>query len=163
MAGVPTGGSVTVACKLPAGIFMRVFKQEKYNVPVLGGGTREETRSIPCSETIKINGNAVPFGKAPPFTIAGGYALTPNVPADIALTWMEQNKGSDLVKNNLIFIHEKTEYAEKRAKELRATKSGLEPLDVGVMRKDGREMPKDSRWPARLNPNLTGISTDVRD
>ncbi len=163
MAGVPTGGSVTVACKLPAGILMRVFNQEKYNVPVLGGGTREEMRSIPCSETIKINGNLVPFGQAPPFIIAGGYALTPNVPADIALTWMEQNKSSDLVKNNLIFIHEKTEYAEKRAKELKATKSGLEPLDVGTMRKDGREMPKDPRWPARLNPNLTGVSTDIRE
>ena len=163
MAGIPTGGTVCVACKLPAGIIMRVFKQEKYNVPVLGGGTREEMRAIPVGDQIKINGNEVPFGKAPPFVIAGGYALTPNVPADIALTWIEQNKGSDLVKNNLIFIHEKTEYAEKRAKELKATKSGLERLDVGVTHKAGREMPKDPRWPARLNPNLTGVSTDIRE
>ena len=115
------------------------------------------------SRTIPLGINIITGCATTPFMIAGGYALTPNVPADTALAYMEQNKSSDLVKNNLIFIHEKPEYVEKRAKELKATKSGLEPLDVVTTHKNGREIPKDPRWPARLNPNLSGVSTDVRD
>ena len=38
--------TVVVACKHPPGILMRVFKNEEYDVPVLGGGTRKEFRSI---------------------------------------------------------------------------------------------------------------------
>ena len=167
MAGIPTGGTVTVACKIPAGIWMRVFEKDEYDMPVLGGGTRKESRALPKGEPIKINGPAVPFGKVPPFMIKGGYALTPNVPADIAQEFMRQNANSDMVKNNLIFIHEKHEYAEKRAKELKAVKSGLEPLDIGTMRKDGREMPRDVRWPARIpgphGTNLSTVATDVRE
>ena len=163
MAGIPTGGTCVIASKHPPGIFMRVFKREEFDTPVLGGGTRRESRGVTVGDTIKINGPAVPYGKAPPFVIAGGYALTPNVPLDFATSWMEQNKDSALVKNNLLFIHEKQEFAEKRAREQKDLKSGLEPLDVGTIFKNGVPAPKDPRWPARVNPNLSGIATDKRN
>jgi hypothetical protein len=155
--------TVVVACKHPPGIVMRVFEREEYDVPVLGGGSRKESRAIAVGEPVKINGPAVPFGQTPSFVIAGGYALTPNVPADVAMAYMEQNKNSALVKNNLIFIHEKPEFAQKQAREQKAVKSGLERLDVGMVTKNGREVPKDPRWPARVNPNLSGVATDKRD
>lgn len=163
----PTGNgsskTVTVACKHPPGILMRVFEMDEYEVPVLGGGMRKERRAVAVGDPIKINGPAVPYGQRPSFVIAGGYALTPNVPADFARAWMEQNKSSDLVKNSVIFIHEKADYATEKAKEQRAVKSGLEPLDVGTTVKNGRQVPKDPRWPARTNPNLSHVATDVRE
>jgi len=157
------GPTVTVACKHPPGIIMRVFKREEYDMPVLGGGTRKESRAIAVGKAVKINGPAVPFGHTPSFVIAGGYALTPNVPADVANAWMEQNKDSDLVQNDIIHFHEKAEFAEKKSKEQSAVKSGLERLDVRTATKNGREVPRDPRWPARTNPNLSGIRTDSRD
>ena len=112
---------------------------------------------------VKINGPAVPFGQTASFVIAGGYAMTPNVPADVAETWMFQNKDSDLVKGNIVFIAKKPAAAEKQAKEQSSVKSGLERLDVGTIHKNGRDVPRDPRWPARTNPNLSVIGSDKRD
>jgi len=155
--------TVTVACKHPAGIIMRVFRMEEYDVPVLGGGTRKEARSLAVGEPVKINGPAVPHGRAPAFVIAGGYALTPNVPAEVAGAWMEQNKDSALVKNHLIYIEKTQARAVSHGKEQDEVKSGLERLDVRMVRKGGRDVPRDPRWPARSNPNLSNIATDKRD
>ena len=154
-------GTVTVACKHPPGILMRVFKSEEYDVPVLGGGTRKEARSVAVGTPIKIRGPAVPHGVSRE-DIAGGYALTPNVPADVAMAWMEQNKHSDLVRNNVIFVQEKHDMARGKAKDQKEVRSGLERLDVGMMDKGGRKVARDPRWPAKINPNLSGVETDNR-
>jgi hypothetical protein len=157
------GATVCVACKHPPGILMRVFKREEYQMPVLGGGMRTETRAVALGDPVRINGPAVPHGRTPGYAIVGGFALTPNVPAEIAKAWMEQNKDSALVQNGLIHIHEKVEGCTSEAKQNRTARSGLEPLDVSTTHKNGREVPKDPRWPARTNPNLSGIQTDKRD
>lgn len=154
---------VSVACKHQPGILMRVFDLTEYDVPVLGGGTRKESRATASEAPIKINGPAVPHGQAPGYLIIGGYAITPNVPAAIATKWMMQNKDSDLVRNNLIFISDKADTVEKKAKEQKEIRSGLERLDVRSIQKDGKEVPRDPRWPAKINPNLSGVSTDLRE
>lgn len=159
----PTGSTVVVACKHPPGIIMQVYRREEYDVPVLGGGTRKESRAVAVGKSIKIHGPAVPFGQTPAFVISGGYALTANVPAELAQKWLEQNKESDLVKNDVLFIAGSSESAEKQAKEQKSVRSGLERLDVGTTHKNGREVPRDPRWPARVNPNLSGVQTDKRD
>ncbi|HEY0120644.1 MAG TPA: hypothetical protein VGC14_02595 [Rhizobium sp.] len=158
-----SASTVVVACKHPPGILMRVFKSEEYDVPVLGGGTRKEFRSVAIGEPVKINGPAVPFGRAPSYPIIGGYALTMNVPADVAKAWFEQNKDSALVKNDVIHMNETMEFAEGQSNEQEEVKSGLERLDVRSVQKNGHNVPRDPRWPAKLNPNLSGVETDTRD
>jgi hypothetical protein len=159
------GPTVTVCCKHPPGIIMQVFKHEEIEVPVNGmpGVTRKEFRAYPASEQIKINGPAVPFGKAPGFVIAGGYALTSNVPADIAKAWVDQNKDNPLVLNKIVYVEEKAENATAKAKDHKAVRSGLEPLNPGTIFKNGQELPSDPRWPRKTNPNLSDIGTDRRD
>lgn len=157
------GETVTFACKHPAGLILRVFDRDEYDVPVLGGGTRKESRAVAIGEPIKINGPATSPGVAPAFVIAGGYALTPNIPADFANKWMADNKASPLVKNNIVFIQKTEASATSKAKEQKAVRSGLERLDPGVVFKNGRPIPKDPRWPARTNPNLSTVETDQRE
>jgi hypothetical protein len=160
MAGTPAGGTVTMACKHPSGLLLRVFEQDSFDVPVLGGGMRKETRGVAVGEPVRVHGPAVPYGQAPKYIIAGGYALTPNVPADFARKWMEQNKDNPIVKNQVVFIMDKQEDARAKAKEQVAVKSGLEPLEPGTVRKNGRDEPRDPRWPKSRNPNLTDVVSD---
>jgi len=152
---------VTIGCKLPNGFYMTVYKSEPHNLPRLGGGTVEEQRAVPLGSPIKINGSAVPFGQRPAFVIAGGYALTQDVPADVAKAWFEQNKHSAMVKNGVVIMHEKD--TRGLAKEQAEIRSGLEPLDVTTKTVNGRTVPRDPRWPPRTNPNLSGVGSDVRD
>lgn len=159
----PSSNTVVVACKHPPGIFMTVYEMGDHRVAALGGGMHVEPRSVAKNKPFKINGPATPFGQAPKGLVVGGYALTSNVPEDLAKAWMEQNKESDLVRNNLIYIADKADNAAAKAKEQKAVKSGLEPLDVATIAKNGQQVHRDPRWPARNNPNVTGISTDARE
>lgn len=100
-------GLVTVACNVSIGIVMEA----------------------PGKESKIIRGPAVKYGEIPAFVISGGYALTPNVDADLYDAWMVANKSSDMVQNHCIFAHAKTSDASAQAKEMIDEKSGLEPLD----------------------------------
>ena len=117
---------VTVASKVK--FIMHVDRLEEYSVPVMGGGTRIEKRGVKVGDGIEINGPAVPFGKAPSFVVAGGYALTPNVPADFYAEWFKQNRESDLVKNNIVYALERSADVATKAREQKEVVSGLEPL-----------------------------------
>jgi hypothetical protein len=136
------GDTVTVACKLPNGVYLRVFEFEEYTEQLLGGGVKQSKRSIPIGEPFKINGNAVKHGKTPrhrivvpggddqdaeiPFT--DGYALTQNVPRDLWERWLSQNKESALVQQKLIYASPNVDRAEARALDQSKIRSGLEPL-----------------------------------
>lgn len=135
------GGKVTVMLKHPSGIIMRLFRQEKYEEPVLGGGVREASRAVLIKEPVRLNGFARPLnGEAPDFLIVGGYASTPNVDADFFEEWMRQNATHPLVVNHLIFAHGSENSARDEAKEKKGLKSGLEPLVPD----------KDDRIPRRI-------------
>jgi hypothetical protein len=150
---VKQSDTITVACKLPNGLLLRVFRFEDYTEQVLGGGTKTSKRAIPIGEPVKINGNAVPHGRAPrhkivvpggesedeavPFT--EGYALTTGVPRAVWEQWLAQNKDSMLVKRNLIYATDTVDRAESRALDQAAVRSGLEPLEE-----------KDPRAPRRI-------------
>lgn len=122
-------GRVTVACKVPNGIVMRVFSMVDDHEPVMGGGTRRVKKAVPVGESVHIFGPAVPFGAAPRVLIAGGYALTTGVPEDIATEYMKQNADGDIVKNQQVFIYATEASARDAALERADIKSGLEPLD----------------------------------
>jgi hypothetical protein len=154
------GQKVTVACKMPNGIILRGFDWNTEDVPVFGGGVKQQKVARPNGTQALINGARFPFGEAPAYAIVGGYALTPNVDAELWDLWFEQNKNSDLVKNKQIFAYEKPEMATDAAKEHKAVRSGLEPINPGVTKDaKGKERPADSRMP-RGTPQITGAVTE---
>jgi hypothetical protein len=159
----PSRSHVTIACKWGPGIFMTIYRQEEDFEMVIGGGQRRVTRAVAITDPVKINGPHVKWGKTPAFVIEGGYALTSNVPADVAEHWMEANKDSPMVRNNLIKICEDQEYLVEECREFQETKSGIERLDTRTIHKNGKEVPRDHRWPTKTNPNLSELATDKRD
>jgi hypothetical protein len=157
------GDTVTIACKFPNGILMSVYDMKDHQVPVLGGGQRTEKRAAAIGEPIKINGPASLEGVSPKCEVVGGYALTFGVPADIAKKWFEDNKDSPLVRNNIIYISANADRARAQGKEMKGERSGFERLDVSTIHQNGREIPKDPRWPRSINPNISDVATDERN
>lgn len=96
--------TVTVCCKYPSGILLRVFQNIDVPVPVPGGGIRSEKQAQQVGPAVKINGPGAPVNRSSPHEIAGGYAMTFGVDADFFERWLDQNRDSDLVKNRLIFV-----------------------------------------------------------
>ncbi len=129
---LPEAGCVTVACKMPRGLILRVFEEFEHHEPVLGGGTRlvKQSREKPGAPRVTIHGNAIPFGRLPKFRIVGDYALTEYVDAQFWKRWWDQNQSLEMVQSNLIFACDVTEDAVARAEEQAELKSGLEPLNT---------------------------------
>lgn len=158
-----SGAKVTVACKLPAGIEMRLFDMVKVRQPLMGGGFREvdEARVRASAGSVFIRGNAVPHNRTPRYRIVApggalftdGFALTANVSKDFFDEWMSQNKDSDLVRNGLIFAHDKADSAAAMAKERIKERSGLEPM---LQEKDPRA-PRPMRLPGG---SISGIESN---
>lgn len=156
-----TANTVTVACKIPAGIFMQGYKMVPHQEPILGGGSRETEIAVPEGARVKINGPAAPQGAVSPHMGLGGYAMTHNVPADTAKAWLEANKDTPMVKNRLVFLAEKPEDVSAKARNAHASLSGLERLDVSTKSENGKQVPSDPRWPRSNNANITAVGTDT--
>lgn len=122
------GTTVTVACKIPNGLALRVMEPYTENELVMGGGTREVTKHREIGEPVMIKGNAV-REKMPPIITHGGYSLTTGVPADFWEKWFEQNKETALVRNNLIYAMPREDSAAAKGREMEEVKSGQERLD----------------------------------
>jgi hypothetical protein len=150
--------TVTVACKLPNGVVLHVDEMVEEHEPVMGGGTRKIQVARRRPETAVINGNAVAVGQTPRHQMFMGYAMTPDVDADLWAKWLEQHKDSLMVKNKLIFAMAGRDNIEAKAKEHADQRSGLEPLDptfkVGT---NGAIIPNDPRYPRSMNPNLSAV------
>jgi hypothetical protein len=135
--------SVTVACKIPNGLILRVFKMvERPESGPLHSRTVKVSEQV--GDSITIHGPAYATGSLPTYTIIGGYALTSNVPREFYETWQEQNKDSTFVQNKLVFAYESHDHAVGQAKELEKKKSGLEPIDP-------EELPRAFRGIKRFN------------
>ncbi len=130
-----SGSMVTVACKLPHGLVLRLQREEEVNEPVMGGGTRRVKIHVPDAEkpTITLKGTAVEFGKAPPALMVGGFALTGGVPEDFWELWLSQNKTLDAVRSGLIFAHSARDGVEGMAMDREKQRTGLEPLDMTMV------------------------------
>jgi hypothetical protein len=145
-----SGEKVTVACKLPHGLILRVFNKTTRREAILGGGTREfEVFEPDPNIAIRIHGNVAPFGKAVPgLHEASGYALTHNVPKDIWDRWLEANADSDIVRQKLVFAAPTRDAAESMATDAKDVRSGLEPMNPERKQlPNGRSAPVDPRWP----------------
>lgn len=132
------GAKVTVACKLPHGLVLRIFEMVERYEPVMGGGSRLVKVAQATGESVVIHGNAVPFGIIPNYEIIAGFALTHNIDRDFWENWARVNAELPAVKKGLIFAYEDVNDARARAKEMAAAKSGLEPIDPGNLLADER-------------------------
>lgn len=121
--------TVTVGCKLPNGLKLRVHGFVERHEQVMGGGTRLVKQAVQQGQTFTLNGFARDVLKAPEHPIRGGYALTYGVDAEFMATWMKQNESHPAVANKLIIVHEKASMIEGQAKEQAKVRSGLEPVD----------------------------------
>lgn len=151
-----SGEKITVACNLPNGLILQLYKMVEFRENVMGGGSRISSIAQKMGEPVRLNGTAVPFGKIPRFPIEGAFALTPNVDKDFFDEWMRQNAELELVKRGGIYSASTTERARDLALELTGepeARSGLEPM-----------LPdKDPRAGKSINPNLTQIEAGSVD
>lgn len=120
-------GTVTVACKIPNGLSLRIMEPYTENELVMGGGTREVTKHREIGEPVRIKGNSSPEGTM--IVTHGGYALTTGVSADFWEKWLEQNKDTALVKNNLIYALPREDSAAAKGREYEKVTSGQERID----------------------------------
>lgn len=122
-------GTVTVACKIPNGLVLRVFVDETYSVPVMAGGIKEVKRSRPTEWSQKLNGPGRKIGQDVEHQIIHGAGLTHGVDADHFAKWLEQNRTADYVVKGLVFAQAKAADVVAQAQEHKREKSGLEPVD----------------------------------
>jgi hypothetical protein len=131
---------VTVACKVPNGLLLRVFAQHIYDDPQQDGTTKKvkSWRPIPGVQFAVKGPWAASAGQAfmrgnsaVAELLPGGYALTHGVPKDIWDRWLAQNKDTPLVQKRIVFASPSMAQATEDAKDpdARKVKSGLEPVD----------------------------------
>lgn len=142
------GDTVTVACKVPTGLVLRLHEMRPHTEPVLGGGTREVMQAFLVGEPVTIKGYAAEAGKAPTSgaDLVLGYALTPGVNAEFFDHWLKQNEDLDIVRNGLIFAHGQAASVKAQARENEGTWDGLQPM---AQTKDPRMSKRDQ---AKIEP-----------
>lgn len=144
-----TGGSrqnrtVTVACRLPQGIIIRdnVKITVEEQTP---GGVRAVEQYRPIGPRIRIKGPTVPGPFIRRVEVVGGYAISEGIPADVFQRWIDWNKDSAMVRNQLIYGHENGDRVRDWAKDRDSVRSGMEPLDVSLKSRRGTLLMADER------------------
>lgn len=123
------GAKVTVACNLPHGLLLRVFRPIKQRV-VIGVGRHEMIDMFEVDGApVHVFGVATEVGKVPRAPIVGGYALTKGVDKDFWDRWLEANEDSQMVKNKCVFAWEREGFAEGEAHENEGRKTNMEPFN----------------------------------
>jgi hypothetical protein len=123
-------GTVTVACKLPNGLYLDIGRKGD----TAGFTRRFEVRGPAQQENTDMR----PRGRMPdgtmmlhhkqPVVTPGGYALTSGIPEDFWLQWLEEHKEMEIVKKNFIFAMPRPADAAARAREQAELRTGLEPI-----------------------------------
>lgn len=92
--------TITVGCKLPHGIHM------------------------------DLDGKRVTLNGANSAAVIGGHGITENVDKEFFDKWVGQRKDTPMIKNGLIFAHDRAVNAQAEAKEKAGNKTGFEGLDA---------------------------------
>lgn len=148
-----SGKTCTVGCKIPSGLKLQLFREVDW-IEETRSGSIPRKRWDRFGEAVIVRGPAVPVGSAPkgykrPAAIVGGYGLTPNVDAEFMREWMKQNAKNPIVVNGMIFVQEDNASAVDEAKDMKDTRSGLEPVNPD----------DDPRIPKSVDPNVGSIET----
>lgn len=123
--------TVTVACKVPNGLIMRVFEMID-TVEPSPMGARNIKKAQQVGKDIRIKGATTPTPNTMNYNqLMHGYGITQGVPKDVWDKWVKDNADSAIVQNKLIFAFEDPNQTFARAAKQRkeGLKSGLEPLD----------------------------------
>lgn len=159
------GKTLTVACKVPGGLIIQAYGKVVEYEPVMGQGKRAVDRWRPVGQQFKLHGPmrmSDPNATSPNVhTDSGGYAITEGVPAEMFEDWMRHNEDSPIVKNHLIFGHEKIDAAKGWAREHAGTKTNVEPLNVSLVAgADGTKRIADPRA-RKVAPAVTDGKVEV--
>lgn len=122
-------GTVSIGCKIPNGIVMRLHQYVEQDVPLLGGGFQKQKIALPTGKEITLKGWARKMNEAPALLIDGYCAINSEVDADFWAQWLEQNKNAQYIKNGMIFAVSNDKSAIAKAREEVERRSGMEPLD----------------------------------
>ena len=151
-----SGTTVSVACKMPNGVILRLYDFVDSFEQILGagGGMRKTqiARRRPIPDVV-LKGFALPRNnghEAFDANVQHGCGLTHNVDASFWEEWLTQNADSDLIKNGIVFSQTKVETIKSEAKERAEQKSGLEPLNPETKHIAGEERQVDPRWPRKI-------------
>ncbi len=130
----PNGDVVSIACKTPNGLLLRIFEMvDVEELHPMGSRTVKMARQIGGPENaVHIRGYNADISATG--VVHPGYAITRNVPKDFWLHWLEQNKLAAVVTNGLIYACSNASDAEQEAKGREKLLSGLEPLTPTVPR-----------------------------
>jgi hypothetical protein len=124
---------VTVACKLPAGIHLDVFRMDEYQEHTVMG-VRTGQRAVRTARyTVKGIGRRLDDPR-----LNSGFALTPGIPKMHWEAWLNANQDTPLVKNGIIFAHRAPESVASMAKEREKNVSGFEPVDPRAIPREFR-------------------------
>jgi hypothetical protein len=122
---------VTVGCKLPNGIVLRLHDVVEQTIVVNGQVIHEKLAQQRPGEFVlngsAINMNAMAAGLVPDYPIVGGCGLTFGIPRDFWEEWEKQNP--DLVNRRIVFAQGSEQRARDHAREITSVKSGFEPID----------------------------------
>ena len=123
-----SGNTVTIACKIPNGLRLQLWKMVEVFDPGLGGG-RTIKKAEKEGEAIVVHGPVHPFGIFPEYQILCGFALTPGVDKVFWEKWKEQNSDSQSLQSGLITAWPSVSDAQGYAREHEKLKSGFAPID----------------------------------
>lgn len=130
-ASTKASGTVIVACKIPTGLVLQLCREVEVaeQTPV---GVRMMKRFDRFGQRVVLNGTAYP--KDPPAgfrakpMMVGGYALTMGVPASFWDDWVEQNRDTAMVQNDMVRAYSRIPDMKAFALEHETVRSGFEPL-----------------------------------
>jgi hypothetical protein len=127
--------TVTIGCKWPNGIVMRLYDVIEETINVNGSMVKEKRAILreDCPEFV-LNGFSIDLGQMaggipPEHAIVGGFGLTFGIPKDFAEEWFKQNSQLAAVKSGLIFMEDSENRARGHAREYAKLQSGVQPID----------------------------------
>lgn len=123
------GNKITVACKLPRGLWLRVYGFVETQESVMGGGTRLAKKAVQKGDRIHINGYLKPNAKVQQPSQEASYAVTQGVDEDFMKLWESQREEGDPLVKDKIIIWAHPDKIEGLIRENSKRRSGFEALD----------------------------------
>lgn len=142
-----SGDTMSVACKVPMGMILRVHKKVMMPHKTTEGLIRDVPEYHQFGKEYMVYGPSHPQNAGPHCTIIGDYAITHGIPTEVWNLWQQQHRGDMMVINRMIFAYSSNKIAGA-AKEHAELKSGLERLD-------------SSRLPKNLVPSRDHMSAEA--
>lgn len=129
-------GTVSVACKLPHGLVLRLFDMVDENEAQAGGGYKTVKKARPRQNTVTIKGylaeQKASSVQLP--AIGSSFAITHGVDKDFFEAWLKQNEDLDAVRNHLVFAGEKNDTVRGLVNDHKDQRCGLEPIDPSKLK-----------------------------